>query len=96
MLEPDDLNVVVVGFLKSEMDHVVFGGCSVPVEFTGENGDSVTGADELRGLAMELDEADSRQDVKGLADGVSVPGGARSGSEGDASRAEPQALPPPT
>jgi hypothetical protein len=84
VLQPDDLDVVFVGFLKGEVNHCVGGGRAVPVEFVGEDGDRVTWADDSRGLTVELYESYAGEDVQGLADGMGVPGGAGSWGEGDA------------
>lgn len=88
MLEPDDIDALIVGFLKSEMDHGVAGGGAVPVELVGKDRDGVAGVKVLCGLPVKLDVSYASKDVQGLTNRMSVPSGAGSGFEGDADGAE--------
>jgi len=86
LLAPYGVGAGLVGFLQGEVGHGVVRRCAVPVELIGQDGDGVAGTDDLDGLTVELDQTGSGEDVKGLADGMRVPGGARSRGKGDADR----------
>ena len=84
MFEPDDLNIVFVGFLNGEMDHGVSGVGAMPVAFAGFDPHRIAWANLLNWLACQLNAANSGQDVQSLTHGMSVPGGARGRLERDA------------
>lgn len=56
---------------------------AVPVPLTWRGIDHVAGTDLDDFAAAGLDQPDALGDIKGLADGVGVPGGADAGAEAD-------------
>jgi len=80
--EPVD-DFAVEAFLDGDVGEGGGGSGAVPVLFVGGEPNDVAGADLLDGAAEALGPAEAGGDDEGLAEGVSVPVGARAGREGD-------------